>query len=77
MPFDNLGKMLLVFGLVVAAIGVAVMLTGRVPFLGNLPGDFTFERGGVRVSVPLATSLLVSVVLTVVLNLAFGLFGRR
>ncbi len=77
MPFDNLGKMLLVLGLVIAVVGVMVMLAGRVPFLGSLPGDISFERGGTRVSIPLMTSLLVSVALTVVLNLVFGLFGRR
>jgi hypothetical protein len=77
MPFDNIGKMLLVFGLVIAAVGAVIMLGGRLPFLGNLPGDFSFERGVVKVWVPLATGLLLSVVLTVVLNLVFGLFGRR
>jgi hypothetical protein len=77
MAFDSLGKMLLVLGLVIAVVGVVVMLAGRVPFLGHLPGDISFERGGTRVSIPLATSLLVSVVLTVVLNLVFGLLGRR
>jgi hypothetical protein len=69
--------MLLVLGLVIAAVGVVIMLGGRLPFLGNLPGDLTFERGGVRVYLPLATGILLSIVLTVVLNVVFGLFGRR
>ena len=47
------------------------------PFLGNLPGDLSFERGGVRVWIPIGTSIVVSILLTVVLNLALGLFGRR
>lgn len=73
MPFDNMGRLLLV----IAAVGAVIMLGGRLPFLGNLPGDFSFERGGAKVWVPLVTGLLLSVVLTVVLNLVFGLFGRR
>jgi hypothetical protein len=76
-PIDSLGKLLLVLGLVIAVIGVGIMLAGRVPFLGNLPGDLSFGGDGWRVSIPLATSLVLSIVLTVVLNLVFGLFGRR
>ncbi|MGE3908617.1 MAG: DUF2905 domain-containing protein [Chloroflexota bacterium] len=77
MPFENLGKLLLVLGLVIAVIGGVIMLGGRLPFFGNVPGDLSFERGGVRVYIPIVTSIVLSIVLTVVLNLVFGLFGRR
>jgi hypothetical protein len=77
MPFDSLGKMLLVLGLVIAVVGVVIMFAGRIPFLGSLPGDLSFERGGVKVYLPIATSIVISIVLTIVLNLAFGIFGRR
>jgi hypothetical protein len=77
MPFDSLGKTLLVVGLVIAVVGVGIMLAGRVPFLGNLPGDISYERDGVRVSFPIVTSILVSIVLTIVLNVVFGILGRR
>jgi hypothetical protein len=77
LPFDSLGKLLLILGLAIAVIGGLMMLGGRLPFIGNLPGDLTFDRNGVRVYLPIATSILLSIVLTVVLNLAFGLFGRR
>ena len=77
MPFDSLGKLLLVVGLVIAVVGAGIMLAGRVPFLGHLPGDLSFEREGVRVSIPIVTSIVLSIVLTVVLNLVFGAFSRR
>ena len=77
MPFDSLGKMLLVVGLVIAVVGGIMMLSGRLSFLGNLPGDLWFERGDARIYLPIATSIVLSIVLTVVLNLVFGLFGRR
>ena len=77
LPFENLGKMLLVLGLVIAVVGGVIMLGGRLPFLGSLPGDLSFERGGTRVYLPIATSIVLSILLTVVLNLVFGLFGRR
>jgi DUF2905 family protein len=59
--------MLLVFGVLLVVIGGALMLFGRF----NLPGDFTFRSGNVTVYVPLATSIVLSIVATVVLNLVF------
>ena len=73
MPIDSLGKILLVLGIGIGIVGVMVMLGARVPFLGSLPGDLSFERGNARIYIPIVTSI----VLTVVLNLVFGLFGRR
>ena len=71
------GDLLVVLGLVIVVIGAGIMLFGRLPFLGNLPGPLSFEVGGVRVYIPIVASILISIVLTVVLNVAFGLFNRR
>ena len=76
MPLDSLGRMLLVVGLLIAGLGLLLVLGGRVPFLGQLPGDFSFERGNARLYVPLATGLLLSIVLTVVLNVVLRLLNR-
>ena len=62
-----LGRLLIVAGLVLAALGVFLSLGGRVPGLGRLPGDIVVERGNFRLYVPLATSILLSLVLTGVL----------
>ncbi len=59
--------MVLFFGVVLVIVGGALMLFGRL----HLPGDFTFRSGNLVVSVPIATSIVVSVLLTVVLNLVF------
>ena len=64
---QDIGRLLLVFGVLLAVIGGALMLFGRF----HLPGDFTFRTGNVTVYVPIATSIILSVVLTVVLNLLF------
>jgi len=61
---NDLGKMLLVMGLVVALVGVVLMLAGRVPWLGRLPGDIYVERGNWSFYFPLMTSIVVSVLLT-------------
>lgn len=67
------GKGLVVFGLAIAAVGALLMLVGRVPWIGRLPGDIYIERGSWTFYFPLATCLLLSLVLTLV----FWLLGRR
>lgn len=63
------------FGLFVVALGVAVVVVGLLIWagwlsrFGHLPGDLRFERGGVRVYIPFMSMLLVSLVLTLILNL--------
>jgi uncharacterized protein HemY len=72
-----LGKMLLVFGGMMVLLGLVLLgaghFSGKVPWLGRLPGDVYIERGSWTFYFPLATCLIVSVVLT----LLFSLFGRR
>ncbi|OLB04252.1 MAG: hypothetical protein AUH14_11265 [Candidatus Rokubacteria bacterium 13_2_20CM_69_15_1] len=69
----DIARMLVVFGLLIAFVGLALMLVGRVPWLGRLPGDIHIQRGGWTFYFPLATSLLLSLVLTLIL----WILGRR
>lgn len=64
----SVGMVLLVVGALVAVAGLVLALGGRLPF-GRLPGDVSGSSGPVSWSVPLGTSLVLSVVLTVLLNL--------
>jgi hypothetical protein len=66
---EPVGRSLLLVGLLLAAVGLLLVIAPRVPFLGRLPGDIRFERDGLVVVIPLATMLLVSVVLTIVLSI--------
>ena len=70
---SELGKLLIVLGVVIALAGVVLVGVGRVPWIGRLPGDINIERGNWSLHFPLMTSLLLSVVLTVILYL----IGRR
>lgn len=70
---SDVGKALVALGLLIALAGVVLMLVGRVPWLGRLPGDIHIERGNFSFYFPLATSLLLSVVLTLLLYIV----GRR
>jgi hypothetical protein len=69
----DLGKTLVVIGVVIAVVGLVLMLAGRVPWLGRLPGDIYIQRGNWSFYFPVVTSLVLSVLLTVL----FWLFGRR
>ncbi len=73
MSLGDLGKILIGLGLVIVAVGVVLMLGSRIPWLGRLPGDIHVQRGNWSFYFPLATCLVISIVLT----LLFSLFGRR
>jgi len=60
-----MGRLLLVFGVLLVVIGGALMLFGRF----HLPGDITLRTGNATVYIPIATSIVLSVLLTLALNL--------
>jgi len=64
----EVGRILLVVGLLVAGVGLLTMLGFRLP-LGRLPGDIVIEgeRGGIFI--PIVTAIVISLILTLVLNL--------
>ncbi len=64
-------KLLIIAGIVLIAVGLAWLLGERLG-LGRLPGDIVIERENVRIYIPLMTSLIVSVVL----SLVFWFFSR-
>jgi hypothetical protein len=62
-----MGKLLLLLGILLAAVGILLMVIPKVPMIGKLPGDIVIRRGNFTMYFPLATSLLVSLVITVLL----------
>lgn len=63
----SLGKSLIVIGLVIALIGVILTLAGRIPWLGRLPGDIYVKRENFTFYFPLATSIILSLILSFIL----------
>jgi hypothetical protein len=61
------GKSLIYIGLFIAAIGVAVSFSGKIPWLGRLPGDIYIKRENFSFYFPLATSILISILLSLIL----------
>ena len=79
MNLESSSRLLVLLGLLVTGFGALLWAVGRLPFagvLGNLPGDFVRRRGSLTIEVPLTTMLLVSIVLTVLVNLVLRLFQR-
>jgi len=65
--FSSLGKILIIIGLVVAGIGGLILLGGKIPWIGRLPGDFYYKGKNFSFYFPLATSIIISIILTIIL----------
>ena len=66
-PLPGLGRIVIFVGLAVVAVGLLLTFVGRIPLVGRLPGDIVFRRGNFTVYFPLATSIVLSILLTVIL----------
>ncbi len=77
MDLSSFGKWIVLFGLAIVIVGLVVWLAGKVglPF-GSLPGDIRVERPGFSFSFPVVTCIVISVVLTVLLNLIMWFFRK-
>jgi hypothetical protein len=66
---ENLGRLLMIGGVILFLIGGLVLLAAKfgLPF-GHLPGDIRIERDGFSFYFPLGSSILISIVLTVIIN---------
>jgi len=69
--FSGLGKALVVLGLIIVVVGVGFMFIDKISFIGRLPGDLRFQWRNVTVHAPIVTCLVLSIILTVLLNLFF------
>ena len=67
-PMNNLGKILVIAGLIITLLGVMVLFFFRVkiPFLGKLPGDIFIQRRNFTFYFPIATSIIISMILSII-----------
>jgi hypothetical protein len=72
----DVGRLLIILGFIIVALGIGILLAGRLPFIGHLPGDILIRRGGGSFYFPIVTCLLLSIALTVVLNVLTLIFRR-
>ncbi len=71
---DSLGRVLMLLGGVLLLLGLLLVLAPKLPFLSRIPGDIVLRRGELTIYFPIVTMLLVSVGLTIVLNVTLRLF---
>ncbi len=74
---SDLGRALLLAGGAIVVLGLLLLLVGRIPLLGRLPGDINIRRGNTSFTFPIVTCIELSVGLTVILNVALWLLRRR
>jgi hypothetical protein len=67
--FSGVGKLLVLAGVFLMLLGLLFIFWERIPYLGKLPGDFVIQKGSFRVFIPIVTCIIISVVLTIVVNL--------
>jgi Protein of unknown function (DUF2905) len=74
---ENIGRFLMIGGVILFVVGGLVFLAAKfgIPF-GRLPGDIRIQRDGFSFYFPLASSILISIVLTVILNIIFRLWKK-
>lgn len=68
---SSLGRMLMIIGVIIFFLGGLLLLGGKIPFIGRLPGDIYIKRENFTFYFPLATGILLSILLTVILNIFF------
>ena len=75
MTYNEIGRMLLLLGGVLFVVGLLLFLLGRGP-VGKLPGDFTFSSGNFTCIAPFATMILLSLLLTVIVNVVLRIMNK-
>jgi hypothetical protein len=70
--FGALGKMLILLGVLIIVIGLLLLVGEKIPWIGKLPGDIIIRKKNFTFYFPLATSILISIILT----LLFALFKK-
>jgi hypothetical protein len=74
MDLQGIGKILILGGAFLALLGLLLVFWQRIPFLGKLPGDIFLHKGSFHFLFPTVTCIIISIVLTIILNLVFRLF---
>ncbi len=73
---ESMGKFLLLAGIFLAVLGLLLVFSQKLPFLGRLPGDISIGGDKVKFFFPLGTSLLLSLLLTILVNIVVRLLNK-
>jgi len=74
--FNFLGKVLIFFGFLLIIFGVIILLGGKISFFGKLPGDIYIKKENFTFYFPLASSFLISIILSLILTITLKIFKK-
>ena len=73
---EGIGKILLIVGGVIIILGLILIFSHHIPFLGKLPGDIIIKREGFSFHFPIVTFILLSILLTIIINVILHFTGK-
>ncbi len=68
----GIGKMLIIFGIILIIIGIFLNFAGKIPFIGKLPGDIYIKKDNFSFYFPVTTCIIISIILSII----FGIFRK-
>lgn len=74
--FEGIGRIVIIIGVIIMILGVVLVFGDRIPLLGKLPGDIVVKRDNFTFYFPIVTFLVVSAILTLIINLIFRWLGK-
>ena len=72
----GIGKLLLIAGGIIIVLGLILVFSQHIPFLGRLPGDIFIKRGNSSFYLPIVTFIIISIVLTIIINLILHFISK-
>ena len=66
---QDLGRIIIIFGIVLIVLGAALWLFGKLPFIGKLPGDILVQKPNFTFYAPITTAIIISIVLSILLTI--------
>ena len=74
--FEGIGRIIIIVGIVMVVLGLFLAFGARIPLLGKLPGDILIKKDGITFYFPVVTLLLLSVVMTLIINFILRSVGE-
>ncbi len=74
--FEGIGRIIIIAGIIMVVLGLILAFGGHIPFLGKLPGDIVIRKDGFPFYFPVVTLLLLSLVLTLLINFIWRFIGK-
>ncbi len=65
----GIGKILIITGIILIVIGIILNISGKIPFIGRLPGDIYIKKDNFSFYFPITTCIIISIVLTLIFSI--------